>query len=162
MPDEPEPTEEELEQRLKKLLGEAETADEDELDQIELKLREVEDKFAEQQEKRKEEESLFDADFEERLRNLHARAEKAKNVEQARQKAKEEFSKREMSGAKGAGVGLTVAYMIMGLPMLGAGIGWLVDRKLGTNTWIGFGTLIGAVMGVAGAILTINRANMDK
>ena len=45
MPEEPEPTEEELEERLRRLLAEGELAGDPELEELELKLRDVEGKL---------------------------------------------------------------------------------------------------------------------
>ena len=49
--------------------------------------------------------------------------------------------------------------MIMGVPLMFAGIGWLVDRWQGTGVFVGVGTLVGAVLGIAMTIYTLNKTN---
>lgn len=59
--------------------------------------------------------------------------------------------------ARASGLGLTVAYMIMGFPMAGAGVGWIIDRATGASTWMGILTTIGAVVGVAVTVAMVNK-----
>lgn len=61
--------------------------------------------------------------------------------------------------SKGLGVGLAIAYTLLGLPMAGLGIGFLVDHLTGSNGWKGIGTVVGAVAGIAFAVMMLNREN---
>ncbi len=96
-------------------------------------------------------------EFEERFRKLESQVgdSKSKRAEQDRQAARRQKSDSE--AARGAGIGLTVAYAILGTPMMGALIGYLMDREFGTNLWKGVLTLLGAVIGVTFAVVTTNR-----
>ena len=60
---------------------------------------------------------------------------------------------------KGLGVGLAIAYTLLGLPMAGLGIGFLLDRMLGATIWKGIGTVVGAAGGIAFAVMMLNREN---
>ena len=60
---------------------------------------------------------------------------------------------------KGLGIGLAIAYALLGLPMVGLGVGYLLDRALDATAWKGVGTLVGAVAGIAFAVLMLNREN---
>jgi F0F1-type ATP synthase assembly protein I len=162
MPDEQEPTEAELEERLRQLLGEAESADSDELDEIELKLQGIEGKFLEQKEKREVEDSFFDAEFDERLKKLHEKADKAKTRRTGETTERKRSQYATGSDSRGLGIGLSIAYTITGMPLLGAGIGWLIDRAAGTGQWKGICMLAGAVIGLAMAFVMMNRTNDQK
>lgn len=58
-------------------------------------------------------------------------------------------------------MGLFVAYVLLGLPMAGAALGWLVDRWLGITWGVGAGTLIMAVIALVYVILVLNRENQS-
>ena len=159
MPEEPEPTEEELEERLRKLLDEGKFADSEDLQEIELKLRDAEERIAAQREERKGSEALFDAEFENRLQRLHERANRAKAANESVKREKERNLAADRESAKGLGIGLTIAYTIVGLPLAGAGIGWLIDRSTNSTQGVGIGAVVGAALGLAMAILMLNKQN---
>ncbi len=160
MPDEgPEPSEEELEKRLQRLLGEAEAADSEHLDQIELKLRDVESKLDLHTEARKEKEGLFDAEFEERLQALHDRADKAKQRKTVTKGGYGGEIRTDPETARSLGLGLSIAYTIIGAPLAGAFIGWLVDKYAGTTNGKGIGVMVGAAVGLLMAFLMMSRTN---
>lgn len=98
-----------------------------------------------------------DAEFAGKLKDLEERAaqSKSRRETQAKQKAKEDKSSAE--AAKGLGVGLTVAYAILGMPIAGLGIGWLIEKMGGPAGWQSGLILVGAVVGVVFAILVVNK-----
>ena len=162
MADEPhEETEEELEARLRKLLGEADTADDAELNELELKLRDVEDKLSAQEQSRKSENGMFDSEFQARLDRLHEKADMAKSRIEGKKREQRRSWNAERDSAKGLGFGLQVAYTIIGLPLVGVAIGWFVDSRMGTTMGKGIGVLLGAVLGIGMAIAMLNRSNQD-
>jgi F0F1-type ATP synthase assembly protein I len=59
------------------------------------------------------------------------------------------------------GVGLNIAFAIVGLPLVGAGIGWLLNRQLGTPIWTGILSLAGATLGIVYAIYVLNRTQKN-
>jgi F0F1-type ATP synthase assembly protein I len=67
--------------------------------------------------------------------------------------------RRDATSYIGLGVGLSVAYTMIGAIVLGWGLGKLIDVAT-HGQWIGqtIGTLLGAVIGLAGGIFMIDRA----
>lgn len=151
----------ELEQKLEAVEGDEEIPP-DKLDELELKLRDVEDRFARDQESRRSAEESMGSEFDDRMARLHDKVDKVKQDRTVKAAERDRQMRSEASSARGAGLGLTVAYMIIGVPMFGAGIGWLIDRQGGTTHWIGLCTFFGAVLGVTIAVLTLQRHNSDK
>lgn len=98
-----------------------------------------------------------DAEFADRLKSLEERAaqSKSRRETQAKQKAKEDQSSAE--AAKGLGVGLTVAYAILGMPLAGLGIGWLIEKMGGPAGWQSGLIVLGATLGVVFAIVFVNK-----
>lgn len=58
----------------------------------------------------------------------------------------------------GLGVGLSVAYTLVGCSVLGWGLGWWADRGSGAFLFQAIGTLVGSVVGLVGSIFMILRA----
>ncbi len=160
-PKEPHETEEELEERLRKLLGEGALADSEELGEIELKLRDIDSRFADQHESRQEKERLSAAELKDGLKNLHVRAEGWKVRTAAQSAEKKRQAMADVHVAKGLGLGLTVAYTIIGVPLAGLAVGWVIDHYAGTTTAKGIGMLIGAGIGMAMALFILKRSSED-
>lgn len=57
------------------------------------------------------------------------------------------------------GLGLSLAYTIIGTPMLGYGVGLLINKATGTQGWHIWLTLIGSVIGIGWTIMVVNRNN---
>lgn len=107
----------------------------------------------------KEKTAKIDEEFEGRLRNLEARADKAKSLRQNQTREVNRKLASDREAARGLGIGISIAYTIIGLPLFGAGVGWLVDSRLGVDFWKGIGVLIGAILGIGMAFYMINRRN---
>lgn len=150
----PLPTDEEIEARLSKVIKDAE----DFLGPIRHDPLAV----MEEEEENKSPFGDFDPEFNDRLDGFSKKVDKVKASREEQERDKARRQKGERDSSRGLGVGLTIAYMIIGLPLLGAGIGWLVDGRTGGTTWIGIGTVIGGVLGVLAAISIMNRANSDQ
>ncbi|MCL4284061.1 MAG: hypothetical protein KJZ62_03060 [Fimbriimonadaceae bacterium] len=58
----------------------------------------------------------------------------------------------------GLGVGLSVAYTLVGCIGVGWGIGKLIDLNTGSTLGQAIGTMIGAIVGLGGALFTLIRA----
>ena len=102
-----------------------------------------------------------DDDFEARMAGLQERGKqvearrRAEKVEKSRQYAKEQDS------AQGLGIGLTIAYAIIGAPVLGYFVGLGID-KLTHRQDAAFFALGGVVLGFFAAIMIANRQNAKK
>ncbi len=97
------------------------------------------------------------AEFSDRVRQVDARLDKIQDAKRADQEMKSKRQSSEGEAARGLGAGLSAAYAIIGCPLLGAGIGFLIDRGLGTQSGIAIGTVVGAGIGMVGAITILNR-----
>lgn len=130
--------------------------DEDELDR---RIRELGLDQTPSIDKAREEAAKIDEEFGERLKALEEKAKSVKEVRdnQNREKTRKLESDRET--AKGLGLGLSIAYTIIGLPILGAVIGWFLDSRMGGQTFTSLGVLIGSVLGIVAAVFMISRAN---
>lgn len=101
----------------------------------------------------------IDDEFGERLRALENKARTHKLIRDNRNQETERKQLSDGESARGLGVGLSVAYTIIGLPLAGVVIGWLVDQRLGTQTFRSLGVLLGSVFGIAAALLILSRSN---
>ena len=105
--------------------------------------------------------SHLGAEMESKLQSIESRASEARG----RNEKVGTVPKREQRGAddmRGLGFGMQVAYTIIGLPLAGAAIGWLVDRSTGAHFWVGICVLIGAALGVFAAIVLLNKENQRR
>ncbi len=107
----------------------------------------------------KQEAAKIDAEFEGRLKDLEHRANQAQSVRKNRSRELERKLSSDRDAARGLGIGISIAYTIIGLPLFGAGVGWLVDNRLGVDFWKGIGVLLGAIAGIMMAFYKINRHN---
>jgi F0F1-type ATP synthase assembly protein I len=103
----------------------------------------------------------IDDEFHDRLRQLEARAEAAQGGYKKKEAEKDRVRKSDGESSRGLGVGLSVAYTILGMPMVGAAIGWFVDKQTGMKIFLGLGTVGGAVLGVVFALVILSR-HQDK
>ncbi len=107
----------------------------------------------------KQEAAKIDAEFEEKLRALEAKAQDRQSIRENQQRE----IKRKMTGdrdsAKGLGVGLSIAYTIIGLPLVGVVIGWFLDERSGTQVFKGIGVLVGSVLGIVATVIMLSRTN---
>lgn len=97
------------------------------------------------------------AEFEEKLAKFDARFQAEKTAHEARKVEQEQRMKSDRESTKGLGLGMTLAYAIVGVPVFGYFAGFAVDKSLGTNTWAGIGMLIGALIGIAAAVVMLSR-----
>lgn len=83
--------------------------------------------------------------------------------------AERDFIYRDERGAKNfqdtgrhLSTGLAAAYAIMGGPMVGYGLGWLLDRATGSNMWGALLMILGAVVGIAFTVKIVNDRDQRK
>lgn len=162
------PSDEEIAARLRRAAGRENDPAEEEDEELERRMRElglldegseIELELGSARDPVREERR--ESEFDVRLRDLETRAEKARQDREEQVRQEERRRNTERDSAQGLGIGLSIAYTILGLPLLGAGIGWLVDRQLDATFWMGMGAFIGAAAGIFMAILMLNRQNRD-
>lgn len=101
----------------------------------------------------------IDAEFEERMRKLEAKVQESKAVRESEQREKKRQLASDRESARGLGVGLSIAYTIIGLPLFGYGVGYLIDNATGGDAAKGIAMMIGAVAGIGMAFVILNRQN---
>ncbi len=99
----------------------------------------------------------IDDEFHAKAEELHARAAKLKRTMEVKQERQTEERRSDGESARGLGIGLTVAYAIIGTPLLGFGIGYLIDGNSTVKTWSGILGMIGAFAGVGYCVYILNR-----
>lgn len=126
-------------------------------DSLERGIRDLEKQAAELKVNSKGDQ--IDAEFEERMRKLEAKVEESKTVREAQQRESKRQMASDRESARGLGVGLSVAYTIIGLPLFGYGVGYLIDNSTGGEAAKGIAMMIGAVAGIGMAFVILNRHN---
>lgn len=132
--------------------------DEDELDR---RIREAGLDQTPSIEKAREEAAKIDDEFDVRLRALE---EKAKSHNAVRDSKAHETKRRmesDRENARGLGVGLSIAYTLIGLPMLGLIVGWFLDQRTGSTSYRSYGVLIGAIFGIVMTFVMLSRTNRE-
>lgn len=150
---EPEKREQEEIERLRKLLGDAGEPDLEEEPQVQAPEEGGEDSFSE------------------RVREIEEKAARLRDTSKMPEPPDWEFTRPEIPGNPkpdsgdhylGFGVGLSVAYTMVGSCVFGWGAGKLIDMQTGGFAGQAIGTLVGAVVGLAGAIFTITKSQRKK
>jgi F0F1-type ATP synthase assembly protein I len=140
MAEEREPSDEELAERLRKLLGEKPESDKDsepEVDPLEAKLAEIEDQTKQ-------------------IRERHAMPDVP---DWDYKRPKSTMGKETELDYRGIGLGFSVLYALCGPLFVGFGIGWFIDSRVGGSNGRLWGTLIGAIAGLVGAVVMMNAGN---
>ncbi len=101
----------------------------------------------------------IDAEFDERMRKLESRVQESKAVREAQQRETKRQLDSDRESSRGLGVGLSVAYAILGLPLFGYGVGYFIDNATGGNTAKGIAMMVGAIVGIGSAFYILNRQN---
>jgi F0F1-type ATP synthase assembly protein I len=149
MPEEQLPSDEEINARFEKLKESLKV----DLDDIDGKLAHI----LEETEAPKVPDDLQD-EVSRKLDALEARAAKAKQtLDKTKPQANSLSGGMDQQSALGMGMGLTLAYTIIGTPLLGYGAGMLINKSTGTNGWQIWLTLLGAVIGIGWVILVTSR-----
>ncbi|MFM9874049.1 MAG: hypothetical protein ACKVQS_11370 [Fimbriimonadaceae bacterium] len=106
----------------------------------------------------------IDKDFNSKIDDLSTRVKSArKKADQFKPEANN-TSGMTPTDARGMGVGLTVAYAIIGTPLFLYFVGFMIDKAVGTNPdaplkWATGLLMVGAVIGVWFAIMTTQKLN---
>lgn len=154
-PSEKPESEEELEARLRKLLGD-ESEEESELDR---RARQLAEHPLDGTPAPHEELERIDAEFKGRISGVDERLneaqERRKKVEAAQMQGTSSMSTND---AQGLGTGLSIAYAILGIPILFGVIGIGVDKAFGTAL-AGTFTVGGVVLAMGYVFFVLNRQN---
>ena len=124
----------------------------------------ADDSIAMQMARAREKLEAIEDNFEGRLKDLEERSSEAKDRFEKRKKIEDQRIRSEGEAARGAGVGLSVAYTIIGLPLFGFGVGYAIDRfAMGGGTkWQSILGLVGAFVGVGMAVWMLQRPQFKQ
>ena len=115
----------------------------------------------------REEADRIAQEFESKIRDLEAKAASAKGRATERDvtpklSPEKQTSSSSLSANRGLAFGLQLSYTLVGVPIAFFGVGWLIDRSRGGNTWQTWLGLIGFGIAVAYTITLLNRQNAQK
>ncbi len=90
----------------------------------------------------------LDPELEARLAAFEAKARARREVHETEQAAVRAERASDAESVRGAGIGLSLAYTILGLPLAGYGVGWLLENA-GVRGWTPMLTLVACVLAIA-------------
>ena len=128
----------------------------------EVRLRQLEMDIEEANARHREEASTMRGEFDEKMHELEARLAKVREEREGKKSKEEKMTVSDAADSRGLGIGLSIAYTFIGMPLFGALAGWLLDRALGTTFLLGALTVIGMALGVFYMIKVMNRSNSQK
>ena len=108
------------------------------------------------------EEGTGEKDLDARLAAVESKARSAKGRNEAIGTLISQRRLKDAEDYQGLGVGLSIAYTIVGFPLVGAGAGYFIDRSAGTSNWMGICAVIGAALGMLLAMFMLARQNERK
>jgi hypothetical protein len=127
------------------------------LSEAEAKLAEMDRRIEEQKAASREEIEKIHAGFDEKMADMEKRLSAARKKEAQREEKNIESSIGGTTG-RSLGIGMTIAYGVMGGPIAGWLVGMAIDRQMGTGgMWQGWLVMLGAVMGIVYAIVMLQR-----
>ncbi len=153
-PEKPElPSDEEIEARFHKIRENLST----DLDDIDLKLEKIlSDTNVDDQKVAPEEHEQYD----QRIRDLEHKVKTAQNAANTTTSSSGSLSgSLDRKGSLSTGLGLSLAYTIIGTPLLGYAVGLGINKLTGTQGWQIWLTLIGSVIGIGWTMMVVNRNN---
>lgn len=101
-------------------------------------------------------------DFEDKFAQLEAKMERVKTQREAAQRTEQKKLASSAESSRGLGVGMSIAYTIIGVPLVGIAIGYAFDSSNGGNTGRSVGALLGSIIGVVGAVIMLNRTQQHR
>lgn len=104
----------------------------------------------------------FEAKMGEKLADIESRSRIAQRRVEKDQTERSGIVSTDQESYRSLGIGLTIAYALIGMPVLCFGIGYGVDYLTGGNWGKALGTLLGAVAGLWYAIMILNRTSQRK
>lgn len=152
---------EELEEAAAAIEASTDTHEEDELDDnpavntLNAGIRELE--AIQDNIKVDVEDPMNDPEFIARMKALDERAENVKQQRVQKDTEKKRAVKSDQESSRGLAVGLSIAYTIMGVPVAGFLIGWLIDNQVKSEMYKGIGVMAGAVAGITMALFILKR-----
>ena len=99
----------------------------------------------------------LDEEFDERMRTLDQKVAEQKAIRENVKKQEARKTELDRDSTRGLGIGLNVAYALIGLPLVGAGLGWFLDKQTGASFWTGLCVVGGLIFAIAYTVLLMNQ-----
>lgn len=95
-----------------------------------------------------------------KLEELHAKVEQLKSKRQAQVAEAARESRIAQDSNQSLGAGISIAYTILGIPLVGGIIGVILKNQTGNPVWVSVGGLVGMVLGLVGAYFVAKRTRL--
>jgi len=118
--------------------------------------------LSEQVQAAREKNARLDDEFAGRLNALEERARQQKLLRDNQKREENRKMESSRQSARGLGVGLSIAYTLIGLPLIGVAIGWFLDSRTGGTAYKGIGAVAGTALGIVMTVLLLSRADRQK
>jgi F0F1-type ATP synthase assembly protein I len=92
-----------------------------------------------------------------KLRELSAKADALKSKRAAQQAEAARESRIAQDSNQGLGAGISIAYTILGVPLVGGIVGVILKNQTGNPVWVSICGLVGMVLGLVGAYFVATR-----
>jgi len=103
-----------------------------------------------------------DPEFSARMNQLNDRVDSFRSKKDNDVERQGKVWKSEQEASRGLGFGLSIAYTIIGMPVVLALIGWAIDNHYHTTVWRGALAFFGMIIGVFYAVTVLNRTNRSE
>lgn len=124
-----------------------------------LRLRELDRQIADAAAEHRENVSGIQSEFDEQMRALEAKTDLVRGALQKKEAEQQRLTITNAASSRGLGLGLQIAYTIIGLPLVGILVGYFLDRSQGTHLWTGLLAVVGLGGGIALTVMFMNRTN---
>lgn len=98
-------------------------------------------------------------ELDERMVSLEAKAQQLKEKREAQKKQANKEMKLSQDSAQGLGMGMTIAYVIIGVPLAGGLLGLLLNKLTGSPIWLVIFGMGGMVLGLGFAVFLATKNN---
>jgi F0F1-type ATP synthase assembly protein I len=131
-------------------------------DPREIRLRQLEEELEQASAAHREKVTGIQSEFDERMRNLETKLDRVREQREGKRVQEQVRTNIDASASKGLGLGLQIAYTIIGLPLIGALIGYFIDRATGATLWTGLLAVAGMAGGVTLTVMFMGRSSNQK
>lgn len=104
----------------------------------------------------------LESEYTEKFDEISQRVNQAKATREKKQAQASQKLEKENEANKGLGYGLAIAYAVMGMPLAGLGVGYLLDKAFGTQSLQAICAGAGFILGMGYVVILSKRLNGDS
>ncbi len=104
----------------------------------------------------------LESEYTEKFDEISQRVNQAKATREKKQAQASQKLEKENEANKGLGYGLAIAYAVMGMPLAGLGVGYLLDKAFGTQSLQAICAGLGFILGMGYVVILSKRLNGDS